>query len=59
MYPNSYLKDFLKKDFIYLFLEQKEGREEERERNITVWLPFACYPTGDLAHNPGMFPDWE
>ena len=32
-----------------LFLERGEGREKERERNIT----------GDLAHNPGMYPDWE
>ena len=28
------------KDFIYLFLERGEGREEERERNINVWLPL-------------------
>ena len=30
------------KGFIYLFLEREEGREEERERNIDVWLPLAC-----------------
>ena len=29
---------FFFKDFIYLFL--KKGREEEREGNISVWLPF-------------------
>ena len=27
---------FIKKDFIYLFLERGEGREKERERNIDV-----------------------
>ena len=27
---------FLKKDFFNLFLERREGREEERERNISV-----------------------
>ena len=27
---------FLKKDFIYLFLERGEGREREREKNIDV-----------------------
>ena len=27
-------------DFIYLFLERWGGRENERERNITVWLPL-------------------
>ena len=30
------------KDFIYLFLERGEEREEERERNIHVWLPLMC-----------------
>ena len=29
---------FLKK--IYLVLERGEGREKERERNISVWLPL-------------------
>ena len=54
---------FFKKDFI-LFLDRGEGREEERERNIDVWLLLvhpipgtwpttqACaltgYPTGNL-----------
>ena len=42
--------------FIYLFLE---GREEERERNINVWLPLCAPPSGDLAGNLGMCPDWE
>ena len=40
---------FLKRDFIYLFLETGEGREKERERNISVWLPLMCPTTGDLA----------
>ena len=31
---------FLKKDFIYLFLERGEGREKEKERNIDQ-LPLA------------------
>ena len=35
---------FLKKDFIYLFLERREGREKERERNID-WLLLVCAPT--------------
>ena len=45
--------------FIYLFLERGEGKEKERERNINVWLPLIQPPAGDLAHNPGMCPDWE
>ena len=32
--------DFVIKDFIYLLLENWEGREEEKERNINVWLPL-------------------
>ena len=45
----------------YLFLELGEGRQKERERNISVWLPLA-HPLpgwGDLARNPGMCPDRE
>ena len=46
----------------YLFLER--GREGERERNINVLemhrsVAFCMVPTGALAHNPGMCPDWE
>ena len=44
---------------IYLLLERGEGRKKERERNINVWLPLNAPPTGDLASNPGMCPDWE
>ena len=29
------------------------------ERNINVWLPLEHPPTGDVAPNPGMCPDWE
>ena len=57
---------FTKKDFINLFLDRGEGREEERERNVDViwqrytdWLPLSHTPNRGLAHNPGMCPDWE
>ena len=52
------------KDFIYLFLEGGEGREKERERNISVWLPLTrpllgtwpatqtCALTGNQTGNP-------
>ena len=55
---------FFKKDFIYLFLQREEGREKERERNIDVreicqLVASRAPPNGDLAHNPGMCPDWE
>ena len=39
-----------KKYFIYLFLDRGEGKENERERNIHVWLP--------LAHPPRGGPTW-
>ena len=52
------------KDFIYLFSERGGGREKERERKTNVrekhQLAASCIPTiRDLAHNPGMCPDWE
>ena len=41
---------FLKKYFIYLFLERRERREKEGERNINVQLIASHVPpTGDLA----------
>ena len=39
------LKLFLKR-FIYLFLERREGREKETDRNSNVWLPLACPQLG-------------
>ena len=43
---------------IYLFLERGEGREKEEEKHQCV-VPSPVPPTGDLAWNPGMCPDWE
>ena len=34
------------KDYFYLFVERREGREKERERNVNVWLPFMCPSPG-------------
>ena len=44
------------KDFIYLFLERGEMRERGKHHCV-----FASHvpPTGDLARNTGMCPDWE
>ena len=44
---------------VYVFIFRGEGKEKERERNINVQLPLMHPPTRDLAHNPGMCPDWE
>ena len=46
------------KYFIYLFLDG--GMEEDREGEKYQCVVAVCMPpTGDLACNPGMFPDWE
>ena len=44
------------KDFIYLFLERREGKEKEGETHGCVVASHAP-PTGDLACNPGMCPE--
>ena len=46
--------------FIYLFIFRKRGREGEREGVKHQCVVASCVPpTGDLACNPGMCPDWE
>ena len=44
----------------YLFIFRARGREKEREgeKHQCVVAPHVA-PTGDLALNPGMCPDWE
>ena len=41
-----------------LFLQCKWGRKRGRETSICGCLSWPP-PTGDLAHNPGICPDWE
>ena len=43
------------KDFIYFILR---GREEEGEKHQCV-VASGMSPTGDLTHNPGIYPDRE
>ena len=39
-----------------LFIFRERGREGEKHQCVVAsHVP----PTGDLAHNPGMCPDWE
>ena len=45
-------------DFIYLFLDRREGTEKDKKKSINVWLPLMPL-TESLAHNPGQCPDWE
>ena len=50
---------FLKKEFIYLFLQRGE-EEGEREREKYQCVIVSPVPlTGDLASSLGMCPDWE
>ena len=44
--------------FIFIFIER--GRVGEREGQKHECVVASCMPpTGDLACNPGMCPDWE
>ena len=46
--------------FIYLFIYRQRGREGEREGEKHQYVVASqAPPTGDLACNPGMCPDWE
>ena len=42
---------------MYLVLERGEGTKKGRETSMCSCLSHAA--CGDLAHNPGMCPDWE
>ena len=41
-----------------MFLERGREGEREEERHQCV-VASHMGPTGDMAHNPGMCPDWE
>ena len=52
-------KFFFFKDFICLFFRERR-REGEREGEKHQCVVASCAPpTGDLASNTGMCPDWE
>ena len=56
---SSSFKDFFKDFiylFIYLFLDRGERRQKEKRQYMVA---SQAPPTGDLAHNPGMCPEWE
>ena len=57
---------FFKK--IYLFIFRERERKGRRKRGRETWMCETyidwfiaphTFPTEDLAHNPGMCPDWE
>ena len=48
-----FFKRFL---FIYFYKEEEGGRKGEKHQCVVAfWAP----PTGGLAHNPSMCPDWK
>ena len=50
----QFQKHFSEKVFFFFFFLLERGREgEEHQCVVTSHMP----PTGDLAHNPGMYPD--
>ena len=49
------LLGFLNKRF-YLFLERREGREKERERNIDVWENIDAHPQPGIGRQPRHVP---
>ena len=53
--PHSLIIFFLR---FYVFIFRERERERERQKHQCVVASHAP-PTGDLAHNPGMCPDWE
>ena len=44
-------------NLIYLFLDRGEGKGEGENHQCVV--ASRTPPTGDLARNPGMCPNWE
>ena len=44
--------------YFFIFREQEREGEREREKHQCVVASHAP-PTGDLACNPGMCPDWD
>ena len=59
LYIQYSLKSFFLKRF-YSFIFRERGREGEREGEKQQCVGASHMTlTGDLAHNPGMCPDWE
>ena len=52
------MSDFFKIIFIHLFIFREGKGERDGEKHQCV-VASHVPPTGDLACNPGMCPDWE
>ena len=58
MVGSFHFADFLKRFYLFIFRERGREGEKEGEKHQCV-VASNVAPTEDLAHNPGMFPDWE
>ena len=57
-FPSALLK-YTSKFLFNLFIFREKG-ERKRGREMLMWVGAShAPPKGDLAHNPGMYPDWE
>ena len=49
---------FFLRFYLLIYLDRGEGKEKEKEKHQCVVASYVP-PTGDLACNSGMCPDWE
>ena len=49
---------FVKRFYLFIFREREREGEREGEKHQCVVASHEP-PTGDLACNPGKYPDWE
>ena len=60
MFVATFLDLFLKFSDLKKFIFRQRGKEGEREGEKHQCVVASCSPpTGDLACNPGMCPDWD
>ena len=55
--PLTLLFAFYKRFYLFIFRERRREGEREGKKHQCV-VAFQVPHTGDLAHNPGMCPDW-
>ena len=48
---------FKNRFYLFIYMQGREGEREGEKHQCVV--ASHTPPTGDLAHNPGMGPDWE
>ena len=57
--PFENMPFFFGKFFFCFLIREKEREGEREEEKYQCVVASHVAPTGDLAHNPGMGPDWE